>query len=134
MASPLTIGLLARAADVNVETIRYYQRLGLIHEPVKPPSGYRHYPADTVDRIRFIKRSQQLGFSLQEIAELLELGDGHCADVRQRAEQKREHIEHQIQDLQNLHKTLDDLIQACHNGNDNQPCPIVQTLAKKPVK
>ena len=129
MTTSLTIGALARAANVNVETIRYYQRVGLIKEPRKPPSGYRHYPDESVARIRFIKRAQQLGFSLQEIAQLLQLGDGRCADVRQRAEEKREQIDKQIQDLTKLRTTLDSLIQACQKGKDEQPCPIVQTLA-----
>lgn len=129
MTTSLTIGSLARAADVNVETIRYYQRLGLIKEPRKPQTGYRHYPEDSVARIRFIKRAQQLGFSLQEIAQLLQLGDGRCADVRQQAEEKRTQIDKQIQDLTKLRKTLDTLIHACQKGNEKQPCPIVQTLA-----
>ena len=103
----LTIGRLARAAGVNVETVRYYQRLGLVGEPAKPESGFRHYPADTLDRIVFIKRAQQLGFRLEEIRELLELGDGHCADVRNRAEEKRGQIEAQIRDLRAMRATLD---------------------------
>ncbi len=77
MSKPLTIGFLAGAAEVNVETVRYYQRFGIIDEPLKPFDGYRVYPPETVGRIRFIKRAKQLGFSLKEISELLELGDGH---------------------------------------------------------
>lgn len=126
----LTIGFLARAANVNIETIRYYQRVGLITEPIKPEKGYRHYPMDTVDRIKFIKRAQKLGFSLNEIAELLELGDGHCDDVRQRAEHKRAIINQQITDLLALRTTLDELISACAT-EDNAHCPIVETLAMK---
>ncbi len=125
----LTIGYLARAAGVNIETVRYYQRVGLIQEPPKPAEGYRHYPADAVDRIRFIKRAQQLGFSLKEIAELLELGTGHCLDVRARAEKKRARIEQQISDLKKLQKTLDNLITACQTDNDSAHCPIIETLS-----
>ncbi|NOZ37605.1 MAG: Hg(II)-responsive transcriptional regulator [Gammaproteobacteria bacterium] len=125
----LTIGLLARAADVNIETVRYYQRVALIQEPAKPLEGYRHYPADTVDRLKFIKRAQQLGFSLKEIAELLELGNGHCMDVRVRAEKKRAHIDQQINDLKKLRKTLDNLINACQTDNDMTHCPIVEALS-----
>lgn len=80
---------------MNIETVRYYQRVALIQEPPKPAEGYRHYPVDTVDRIKFIKRAQQLGFSLKEITELLELGNGHCVDVRACAENKRARIEQQ---------------------------------------
>lgn len=131
MNKPLTIGHIARAAGVNVETIRYYQRVGILIEPAKPIEGYRIYPSETVNRIRFIKRAQQLGFSLQEITELLELGDGHCDDVRHRAEEKRTIINQQIKDLQKLQETLDTLIQACQCDGDTSHCPIVETLAGK---
>ena len=77
---PFTIGILAKAAEVNIETVRYYQRVGLIKEPAKPLQGYRTYPSVTLNRIKFIKRAQQLGFSLTEIAELLELGETLAAD------------------------------------------------------
>ncbi len=128
----LTIGRLARAAGVNVETVRYYQRLGLVDEPAKPESGFRHYSTGTLDRIVFIKRAQQLGFRLAEIRELLELGDGHCADVRSRAEEKRRQIEAQIRDLRATGATLDELIAACRAGRGDAHCPIVQTLARRP--
>jgi MerR family mercuric resistance operon transcriptional regulator len=127
----LTIGRLAKSADVNVETIRYYQRVGLITEPPKPADGYRVYTSETVDRIRFIKRAQQLGFKLSEIIELLELGDGHCTDVRDRAEKKRRQIDMQIRDLKALRRTLDGLIDACGDGRGAAPCPIVSTLSGK---
>ena len=126
----LTIGRLARAAGVNVETVRYYQRLGLVDEPIKPERGFRQYPADTLDRIVFIKRAQQLGFRLQEIRELLELGDGHCADVRTRAEDKRRQVEAQIRDLRAIRATLDKLITACRAGRGDAHCPIVESLAR----
>jgi MerR family mercuric resistance operon transcriptional regulator len=125
----LTIGFLAKAAEVNIETIRYYQRIGLITEPDKPASGYRIYPTDTLKRIKFIKRAQQLGFSLSEIAELLQLGEGNCADVRQRAEEKRAHIDQQISDLHNLRNTLSELISACQSESDTRHCAIVETLS-----
>ncbi len=125
----LTIGQLARAAGVNIETVRYYQRVALIQEPAKPRQGYRHYPADTIDRLKFIKRAQRLGFSLKEIAELLELGNGHCTDVRARAEKKRAHIDRQINDLKELRKTLDNLIQACQADKSRAHCPIVEALS-----
>ena len=123
-----TIGHLAKAAGVNVETIRYYQRIGLINEPAKPQQGFRKYPYELVEHIKFIKRAQKLGFSLHEIAELLEFGEGNCRDVRKRAEQKRDKIEQQIKDLQALQGTLDQLINACHSGRGQQKCPIVETL------
>jgi len=126
--TPLTIGRLANAAEVNVETIRYYQRVGLVNEPVKPLEGFRVYPNETVNRIRFIKRAQKLGFSLQDIAHLLELGEGHCDDVREQAEAKLGQIEAQIKDLQAMRKTLKKLITECSAGNENGSSPIVQSL------
>jgi len=129
--SGITIGLLATRAGVNVETIRYYQRVGLIDEPPKPLQGFRHYPPAAIDRIRFIKRAQQLGFSLQEIGELLELGSGRCQDVRVRAERKRDQIARQITDLEALKSTLDTLIDACRSGRDDTCCPVVDALSRR---
>ena len=129
----MTIGRLAEAAGVNVETIRYYQRIGLIYEPRKPQHGYRTYTHEVLAKIIFIKRAQQLGFSLDEIADLLELGDGDCSDVRKRAEKKRDKIAKQIKDLQALQTTLDQLINACQSGRDNQKCPIVETLLNSDI-
>lgn len=129
---PLTIGLLAAQAQVNVETIRYYQRIGLIEAPEKPAQGFRTYPQATLQRVRFIKRAQQLGFSLQEIEELLELGNGSssntCADVRQRAEHKVAQISQQIHDLEGLRTALKQLIRSCRKGGSHTSCPIVENL------
>jgi len=130
----LTIGRLAKAAGVNVETIRYYQRVGLVIEPVKPLEGFRVYPNETINRIRFIRRAQKLGFSLQDIAHLLELGDGHCDDVREQAEAKLAQIETQIKDLQAMRKTLKQLITECNTGNENGSCPIVHSLTHSAAK
>jgi len=124
----LTISKLAQAANVNIETIRYYQRIGLLNEPAKPVQGYRKYSTDIVEQLIFIKRAQQLGFSLKEISELLSIGDGHCSDVRQRAEIKRDKITTQINDLLALRTTLDTLINSCHKGKDNLTCPIITSL------
>ncbi len=128
MNKALTIGHLARIAHVNVETIRYYQRVGLIVEPVKPLQGYRVYDDAILNRIRFIKRAQRLGFSLQEIAELLDLGEGRCGDVRAHAEKKRAQIQVQIRDLTRLKQTLDQMIDRCMNEGDSALCPMVETL------
>ena len=106
----LTIGNLAKQAEVTVETIRYYQRIGMLDEPGKPGTGFRHYPAHAITRIRFIKRAQQAGFTLKEIAQLLSLDDDHCADVRKIAEQKCRQIDAQIQDLTALRSVLDALV------------------------
>ncbi len=125
----LTISIAAEQAGVNIETIRYYQRIGLIDEPAKPVSGYRLYTDEVIMRIRFIKRAQQLGFRLQEISELMELNDGQCEDVRTRAEQKRRQINQQITDLKNLRTTLDELIETCHSDGGSGHCPIIENLA-----
>jgi MerR family mercuric resistance operon transcriptional regulator len=132
--TPLTIGRLAKAAEVNVETIRYYQRVGLVVEPVKPLEGFRVYPGETINRIRFIKRAQKLGFSLQDIAHLLELGEGQCNDVREQAETKLRQIEAQIKDLQSMRKTLKKLITECNTDNESGRCPIVQSLTENTSK
>jgi len=131
--TPLTIGRLAKAAEVNVETIRYYQRVGLIREPVKPLEGFRVYSNEIVNQIRFIKRAQKLGFSLQDIAHLLELGNGHCDDVREQAEAKLIQIEAQIKDLQSMRKTLKKLITECNTGDESGGCPIVQSLTDNKI-
>jgi len=125
----LTIGALAKAAGVHVETIRYYQRIGLLREPERPPRGFRHYARDQVARLRFIRRAQGLGFSLREISELLELDSGHCADVRARAERRRAGIDAQIRDLAKLRDKLDALIHSCDDGDTDHPCPIIETLS-----
>lgn len=124
----LTIGRLATAAGVNVETIRYYQRIGLIVEPDRPQQGYRKYPNEVVEHVKFIKRAQQLGFSLEEITDLISLGDGHCRDIRERAEKKRDKIECQIRDLLVLSDSLTQMINACYSGKHKHSCPIVETL------
>jgi MerR family transcriptional regulator, mercuric resistance operon regulatory protein len=127
----LTIGRLAKAADVNIETIRHYQRRGLINEPEKPLSGFRQYPIEIIDRIRFIKRAQHLGFTLKEIQELLSLGDGHCSDIRSLAEEKREHIHVQVEGLLTVQSALDDLINACKTGEVTDQCALIDALSRK---
>ncbi len=131
---PLTIGRLAKAAEVNVETIRYYQRVGLIVEPLKSLEGFRVYSSEVINRIRFIKRAQKLGFSLQDIAHLLESGEGHCNDVREQAEVKLKQIEVQIKDLQSIRKTLKNLISECNTGGESECCPIVQSLTENSAR
>ncbi|ROO24681.1 MerR family transcriptional regulator [Salinisphaera orenii MK-B5] len=127
----LTIGKLAAAAGVNLQTVRYYQRRGLIDQPPKPSTGYRRYPRATVDRIRFIKRAQGLGFSLDEIGDLLILGDGHCDDVRRVAENQRALVAARIADLTAMQDTLDGLIDRCRNAQVSNHCPLIKTLSHR---
>ncbi|MDK1031917.1 MAG: heavy metal-responsive transcriptional regulator, partial [Planctomycetia bacterium] len=113
---PLTIGKVAHHAGVGVETIRFYEREGLIEEPPRRQSGYRQYPEEAVSRIRFIRRAKELGFSLKEIKELLSLRASpraRCADVRKRAEAKINDIEQKVRTLQRMKKALVKLTVAC---------------------
>ncbi len=125
-----TIGIAARKAGVNVETIRYYQRIGLIDEPEKPLSGFRVYPDSAIERIHFIQRAQMLGFSLAEIKHLLELEDGDCAQTRELAEQKLALINHKIEDLQTMAAVLKKHIRVCKTNKDQQTCPLITSLAR----
>ncbi|HHB13438.1 MAG TPA: Hg(II)-responsive transcriptional regulator [Chromatiales bacterium] len=127
-STALTIGQLARCAGVHVETIRYYQRRGLVSEPPKPACGYRVYPEETIQRVQFIKRAQRLGFSLREIAELLALGDGRCSDVSAMAARKCRQIEAQIADLQAMRDALLQLLRACREHGGQTRCPMVTSL------
>ena len=130
MRSELTIGKLATAAGVNIETIRYYQRRGLLDKPDKPLDGYRRYPAEMATRLRFIKRAQQLGFILEEVKGLLLLEDGqNCRETRLLAERKLALIEERMIDLASMRRTLRQLIAECAKGRRPRTCPIIATLA-----
>jgi MerR family mercuric resistance operon transcriptional regulator len=126
----MTIGQVAAKADVHVETIRYYQRIGLVGEPDRPPGGIRHYDDKAVARLRFIKRSQQLGFSLDEVRNLLALEDGqNCRDTRLLAEKKLEVIGSRLADLRRMQKQLRQLIRECESGRRPRACPIIAALS-----
>jgi len=126
----MTIGQVAAQAQVHVETIRYYQRLGLVAEPPRPLGGVRHYDGKTVARLRFIKRSQQLGFSLDEVRNLLALEDGqNCRETRALAERKLDVIEARLADLRRMQKMLKGLIVECDSGKRPRACPIIATLS-----
>jgi len=134
MKDGLTIGMLAKSASVNVETIRYYERRGLITQPQKPLQGYRSYPAATQERLLFIKRAQELGFSLEEVANLLSLGEANCEQVQGMAEEKIHKVRAKINDLQRMEAVLDKLLSQCRNNADSSPCPIVESLLPPPAK
>ena len=130
MTGNLTIGRLAQAAAVNVETIRYYQRRRLLDQPSKPLGGHRRYAAEAVKRVRFIKRAQQLGFTLEEVKSLLLLEDGQsCRETRLLAEQKLALIEQRIHDLARMRRLLTSLIAECAKGKRPRSCPIIATLS-----
>ena len=128
VSESLTIGRLARAAEVGVETIRYYQERQLL--PVPPSTGaFRYYPVGLVDRIRFIKRAQELGFSLEEISELLHLEEGaDRASIRDIATNRLSQIERKLTDLRRMQKVLKHLVTECERTSADLPCPIIGTL------
>jgi len=127
----LTIGKLAKHANVTIETIRYYQRKGLLTEPEKPATGYRQYPAEAIARIQFIKRAQQSGFTLKEIAELLSLDGEHCEDVQKMAEQKRQQIDKQLKDLTALRNVLDILVKGCQQDKSTDHCSLIDAFSNQ---
>jgi len=123
-----TISKVAKELDINVETVRFYERRELIEQPPKPELGYRHYPDATVNRIRFIKRSQELGFTLDEIASLLSLNDRPCGQVQQLAEHKLSTVKEKMADLRCLEKALNALLSQCQSNQDKSHCPIIDAL------
>ena len=127
----ITIGQLARQADVGIETVRFYERRGLIEDPPRRSSGYRQYPPDTVERLRFIRRAKELGFSLNEIGDLLRLRS-HPAEnreeVRAKAQAKIDDIDRRLADLSRMRDTLSGLADACARGDETEDCPILVAL------
>lgn len=131
MATELTIGKVAELAHVNVQTIRYYERRGLLREPDRTASNYRVYGGSTLRRVRFIQRAQDLGFTLSEIKELLELRASPrscCADVRERSEAKIRDIDEKVRTLGAMRKALAKLVQTCSGRGPVTDCPILESL------
>ena len=127
-----TIGVLAKRSGVSVETIRYYQRRGLMEEPRRPPGGVRRYPPEAVSRVRFIKRAQSLGFTLQEIADLFAMQEGQaCRQTREMAAKKLTLIEEKIDGLTRMQGALTDLVRACDAAARGEPCPILRLLVRE---
>ena len=125
----LTIGTLAATAQVNVETIRFYQRKGLMHEPGRPQGGVRRYGAADLGRVRFIKSAQRLGFSLDEVAQLLALEDGaHCVEAREQAEHKLLDVRAKLADLLRIETALVALVDQCAAARGKIRCPLIATL------
>ena len=130
----LTIGRLAREAGVNLETVRYYERRGLLPRPPRSASGYRLFPVEAARRLRFIRRAQELGFSLGEIRELLSLrmsATARSTDVRSRAEAKIADIDAKIRSLDSMKRTLRNLTNACEGCGPIAACPILESLDKE---
>ncbi|MBZ0071201.1 MAG: heavy metal-responsive transcriptional regulator [Thiohalobacteraceae bacterium] len=128
----LTVGKLARQTGVAVETLRYYERRGLLPEAERTASGYRLFRADAVRRLRFIRRAQALGFSLDEIAELLSLSDDpgkSAAEVKRLTQSKIADIDVRIRDLQRMKRGLSKLDRRCSGHGSTEECPILAALA-----
>lgn len=125
----LTIGVLARMAAVNVETIRFYQRKGLLPQPDRPYGSIRRYEEVDVARVRFIKSAQRLGFSLDEVAGLLKLEDGtHCDEAREAAEQKLRDVRAKLADLRRMEIVLQQLVEQCRELSGTVRCPLIIAL------
>jgi MerR family mercuric resistance operon transcriptional regulator len=130
----LTIGQVARHAGVGIETVRFYERQGLLEEPARKESGYRQYGEDVVARLRFIRRAKELGFSLKEIKELLALRvdpSTTCAEVRSKATVKIADVEQKIEALKRIRKALVKLTAVCRGRGPTSECPILDALDKE---
>ena len=133
-AKSITIGHLARDAGINLETVRYYERVGLLPKAPRSASGYRLFPADTARRLQFIRRAQELGFSLKEIRELLALRVSPrttSAEIRKRAEAKIADIDGKIRSLESMNKTLRKLTKSCTGCGPASECPILESLDRE---
>jgi len=127
----MKIGEVAERSGVGVETIRYYEREGLLVEPERKPSGYRQYDKPVVARLQFIRRTKELGFTLAEIKAILGLWSDtntKCVHIRQRAENKVADIDEKIRLLQKMKRSLRKLIKQCESGNSIEKCPLLESL------
>jgi MerR family transcriptional regulator, mercuric resistance operon regulatory protein len=128
-ARHLTIGTFAAEASVNVETVRYYQRRGLLAQPDRPAGGVRRYGQADVARVKFVKAAQMLGFTLDEIGTLLQLEDGtHCGDARELAERKLDDVRERMAALGRVEAVLAELVRDCGNAQESASCPLIAAL------
>jgi len=131
MNNELTIGKVAKQAEVNIQTLRYYDRIGLVPPSNHLSSGYRLYSPETIQRLAFIKNAQELGFTLKEVAALLKLKidkKARASQVRKKTEQKLRVVEKKISQLQSIRKVLKNLVSSCHGDKTTDHCPILQSL------
>ena len=136
-AAGLTIGKVAQSAGLAIDTVRYYEREGLLEKPARTASGYRHYRPDVVARLRFIRQAKDLGFSLSEVKELLALRVApgkSCADVRAHAEHKIADVDRRIASLKRVRGALAKLASACTGKGQVSQCPILEALEKKELQ
>ena len=129
-----TIGRLARQAGVNVETVRYYQRRGLLEEPRRPAGGIRRYGEAHARRLRFIKQAQGLGFSLEEVKDLLALEDGrHCREAERLGSLKLAAVRERLARLRHVERALASLVGQCHCNRGTVSCPLIAALESEPT-
>ncbi|MGH7228351.1 MAG: heavy metal-responsive transcriptional regulator [Nitrospiraceae bacterium] len=134
MASELTIGKLAKQVGVNIQTVRYYERRRMLSPTTRTSSGYRLYGEEALKRLCFIKNAQALGFTLREIAELLNLrvaSTARCGDVQRKAQAKLNQVETKIRDLRALDRALRGLIRTCQAGQPTNRCPILRSMEEE---
>lgn len=132
---PVTIGTLSKCTGCNIETIRYYERVGLLPPPPRSPGGNRLYGSEHLKRLTFIRRSRELGFTLDEVRTMLSLVDGGaytCADVQALSTQHLQSVRHKIRDLKTLEKTLAAIVSQC-SGDKVPECPIIDVLFAEPA-
>ncbi len=122
-----TIGKLAKELDINVETIRFYEKKGLISQPIKPENGYRLYSSVIADKLRFIAKAKVLGFTLKEISSLMSM-EHNCAQVESLGLQKLDIIRNKISDLQRLESVISKMTNSCKTNQDQYSCPIIDSL------
>jgi MerR family mercuric resistance operon transcriptional regulator len=126
----MRIGELAKSVGVGVETVRYYQRIGLLEAPQKPFGGMRSYSIKDLQKLRFIRRAQQLGFSLEDIQTLLELSSFECEQVQKLASDKLKVVHEKLGQLRRIETALENTLEQCAKCKFNQPCPIIETLTE----
>lgn len=127
----MSIGQVARQSGVSVEAIRFYEKKGLLDKPARTLSGYRQYPPGAVRRVRFIRHARDVGFTLSEIAELLDMRQkpgASCSDIKLKAIQKIESVDHKIQDLTRIREALAGMVMKCSGKGDLGDCPILEEL------
>lgn len=130
----MTIGQLARRAGIGLETVRFYEKQGLLEQPPRPHTGYRRYPEEALRRLEFIRRAKTLGFSLSEIRDLMRLRldpQVSCADVRERAQLKLAQVHTKMDHLSRMRRALDRLIDTCSGSGSTESCPILEAMSEE---
>lgn len=127
-AATMRVGKLCKAANVGLQTVRYYQRIGLLRKPPRPFEGYRAYSSDDLARLRFIRHAQRLGFSLEDVALLLRLTRDDCDDAQSLARHKLDIVRHKIASLDRIATVLEAIVVRCRSRGKYRGCPIIETL------